>query len=202
MATDLELMTAWQRGDERAGAELCDRHLESLFRFFSSKVHPNDVSDLVQKTMLGVVQSASSFRADSNVRTYILSIARRQMYRHFRDRARDKDVDFGVSSIHDLDGSPSSLVAEREQQRLLHEALRRIPVELQIALELHFWEGLSGSQIADVLEVPEGTVRSRLRRGLEALRRRVEELASTPSLSRSTLDDVTTWERSLDAETK
>lgn len=57
-------------------------------------------------------------------------------------------------------------------------ALRAIPLDLQIALELHFWEDLSGPEMAEALEVPEGTVRSRLRRAKEAVRAKMEELAS------------------------
>lgn len=197
MATDLELIAAWRAGDKRAGSELCDRHFDSLFRFFSSKAHPNDVSDLVQKTLLASVESVDNYRGDASVLSYLLGIARFQLLQHYKRRARDSVLDPGVSSVHDFDPSPSTLAAEREEQRLVLEALRRIPMDLQIALELHFWEEMSGSEIAAVLGIPEGTVRSRLRRGLEALRERMTELTTSRELLESTLGDLTTWEKRL-----
>ena len=63
----------------------------------------------------------------------------------------------------------SAEAAQHEEQRLLLEALRRIPLDLQIAIELHYWEGMSGPDLAQVLDIPEGTVRSRLRRAREPL---------------------------------
>lgn len=59
---------------------------------------------------------------------------------------------------------------------MIVDALRRIPVELQIALELHYWEGLSASEFADVLDIPLGTVKTRLRRAKQRLRAELVEL--------------------------
>jgi RNA polymerase sigma-70 factor (ECF subfamily) len=197
MPSDLELLTAWKGGDKVAGSELCGRHFDTLFRFFSSKTHPNDVSDLVQKTLLAAVESIAGYRAEASIKSYLLGIARLQLFQHWKRRARDEVLDPGVSSVHDFDPSPSTLAAAREEQRLVLDALRMIPMDLQIALELHFWEEMSGSEIATVLEIPEGTVRSRLRRGLEALREALRELSSSERLLQSTLDDLATWENRL-----
>ena len=61
-------------------------------------------------------------------------------------------------------------------------ALQSLPVDLQIALELRFWQELSGPDLALVLEIPEGTVRSRLRRALEALREALIAQEAAPRL--------------------
>ena len=70
------------------------------------------------------------------------------------------------------------MAAAGRQQRLRSE-LRHLPVDLQIALELFYWEGLSIAEMAESLEIPTGTVKRRLMRGREALRRRLgEEMAA------------------------
>ena len=83
---------------------------------------------------------------------------------------------------------------------LLARALRSIPLDLQVALELHYWEELSGPELAAVLEIPEGTVRSRLRRGRELLAERLQAFAcDDAALAKSSLDDIDGWASSLKA---
>jgi len=71
--------------------------------------------------------------------------------------------------------------------------LRHLSLDHQIVLELDYFEGLRGPQLAAALEVPTGTVRSRLKRGLERLREEVERLAADPSLADSTMTGMETW---------
>ena len=94
-------------------------------------------------------------------------------------------------------GSPSEHVALREEQRLLLAALRRLPLDLQITLELYYWEHLPVADIAAVLGVPDGTVKSRLARARDGLRRRIAELAASDHVRTGTLKDLDGWARSL-----
>jgi RNA polymerase sigma-70 factor (ECF subfamily) len=80
------------------------------------------------------------------------------------------------TSVHELAPSPSHELRHRDERQHLLEALRRLPLDLQVVLELHYWEGLRGPELAEVLEIPEGTVRSRLRLGRDRLRRCLAEL--------------------------
>lgn len=175
---------AWQGGDDRAGNELFERHFDSLYRFFASKC-AGDAKDLIQKTLLTCVRSASRFRADAPFRAFLFGIARNELLHYWRARARKPKLDFGISSIIDLMESPRAQAAERQEQQLVREAMARIPIDLQIALELFYWEGLSSSEIAVVLGVPAGTVRSRLRRARELMEKELTALASTPALRAS-----------------
>ena len=84
-----------------------------------------------------------------------------------------------------------------EEQRLLLEALRRIPLECQIVLELYYWEDMAAPELAQVLGIPEGTARSRLRRARELLTHRMKVLARSPALLKTTLSDLEKWVRSL-----
>ena len=75
-------------------------------------------------------------------------IARRELHAFFSQRDRSRAIDFGVSSLEDLHPSPSSLLLHKDDRGLLAEALRQLPVHLQIVLELHYWEDRAGPDIA------------------------------------------------------
>ena len=64
-------------------------------------------------------------------------------------------------------------------------------------MELHYWEGMKGPEIAEVLGIPEGTVRSRLRRGLEAIKTQVASFDTSEVLLESTLTDLEDWAQAL-----
>jgi RNA polymerase sigma factor (sigma-70 family) len=197
METDFTLLQRWKAGDLESGNALFERHFDSVYRFFAHKVEVDVAADLVQRTFLGCVEGLSRFREDSTFRTFVFAIARNELFGHFRRRRRSPELDVGGSSIRDLAPSPSTLLGHDADQRLLLEALRSIPLDLQIVLELHYWEELSGPELARALEVPEGTVRSRLHRARELLRARLEELGSASSALASTLQDLEKWAGSL-----
>ncbi len=195
-APDAQLLDAWAAGDRDAGDELFRRHFAGLYRFYAGKVR-GDVEDLVQSAFLACLEGRASFRREASFRTYLFAVARRLLYKHFRSKSRRGEIDFSVTSLQDLGPSPSTGLRAKRHQRLLLEALRAIPLELQIALELHYWEELSGPDIAAVLEIPEGTVRSRLRRAQEALREQFTRLAESPEELESTLGDADRWTASF-----
>jgi RNA polymerase sigma factor (sigma-70 family) len=169
--TDLELLAAWREGDQRAGNQLFDRHFSSLYRFFRHKM-PDRMEDLVQETFLACVQGKERFNGHSSFRTYMFVAARRILQRACERLARDPAaVDLGVTSIQDVAPSPSSVLARRSQERRLLEALRSLPIDDQLAIELYYWENLTGPELAQVLGVPEPTARSRIRRALSRLKR-------------------------------
>ena len=174
-ASDESLLDAWQAGDSEAGEALFHRHFDTIYRFFRSKC-TDDVADLVQRTLLGCVEAAPRFRREASVRTLLLSIARHELHGYFRSKKRNAGLDFTTTSVAALAPSPSSLVAREEEISILREALRKIPLELQTVLELYYWEDLPARELAFILEIPEGTVRSRIRRAAEALR---SELTAT-----------------------
>lgn len=192
---DLDLLERWRAGDADAGSDLFERHFDAVHRFFVNKA-PADAADLVQRTFLACVEARDRFRQQSSFRTFLFAIAHHELLAHWRKRAR-ADLDPSVSSLRDLDPSPSTMLARIAEERHLLEALRSVPMELQIALELFYWEGLTGAELAEVLGVPEGTARSRLRRGLELLRKRLEELDRSPTRLASTLASLDGWARSI-----
>ena len=197
MSDDFDLLERWREGDQKAGSALLRRHFDSLQRFFTNKVG-DEASDLIQKTMEALVKSRDRFRGDSSFRTYMFAIARNELYGYLRKARKERALfDPDSHSIHDMGGSPSKAVEAQRENKLLFEALRRLPVDLQVALELFYWEGLEGAELAEVLEVPLGTVKSRLRRGKELLRKHMERLAKTGAELEKTKGDLEQWARGV-----
>lgn len=191
MTDDRDLLLAWRRGDAAAGQRLIERHLEPIHRFFSNKV-PGVTDDLVQKTFLACVEAVDAFEGRASFRSYLFGIARNVLHRHYRERHHGFDpLVVSMSSVAADERSPAERVTEREEQRLLLRALRALPLELQTLLELAYWEGLADRELAEILELPTGTIKSRLRKARQQLEQHMTTLASSPGLlqsSRLTLD--------------
>jgi RNA polymerase sigma-70 factor (ECF subfamily) len=184
--SDGELLEAWRAGDRVAGDELIRRHFDSICRFFRAKLG-DDVEDLIQKTFLDCVKSRDRVERDG-FRAYLFAVAKNRLYDHLRANFRGPQrIDLSSLSLADLGTSPSQHVARDQEEQLLIAAMRCIPVEYQIALELAYWEGMSGPEIASVLGIPPNTVRSRLARARVAVREHVERLASAPAVGNTTL---------------
>ena len=199
---DFELLEAWRDGDEAAGRELFARYFDAVYRFFRNKIDEG-AEDLVQQTFMGLVQGKDKFRGDASFRTYVFMIARKRLYTFLRDRDRARDpLEFHSTSVADLGlVSPSRAVAVRQEQQLLLQALRRLPLEMQVALELFYWEEMSVSEIADVLETPVGTVKSRLQRARVRLDEIIVHLSeSDEALLKSTMDNFEMWAKDLQAQ--
>ncbi len=195
MPNDAELFDAWCGGDQRSGAELFDRHFPAVSRFFRNKV-TDDFEDLVQQTFTACVESREKFRRDSSFRTFLFAIANNVLRNYFRSRRRDR-LDLTEVTAYDLAPGPATMMGEAREQKLLLEALRRIPVEHQIILELYYWERLRAKEIGEVVGESEHTIRNRLRRGKELLRRTMEELAANHHELESTWDGLERWAKGI-----
>lgn len=194
--SDARLVEAWRGGDREAGKRLFERHYAGVARFFRNKVGEAG-PDLIQRTFLACVEGRERFRRESSFRSYLFSIAYKIVCKYYRERRRDAGrVDFEEESAHSL-SSPISAVAARQEQRLLLEGLRRLPVDYQVVLELHYWEGMSATELADVLAIPVGTAKTRLRRGRELLEERLRELSASAVLLQSTLANLDAWAAQL-----
>jgi RNA polymerase sigma-70 factor (ECF subfamily) len=197
VGTDLELLCAWRSGDKAAGEQLFERHFDAIARFFRNKVDTG-IEDLVQRTFLGCVEAKDRFRAESSFRTYLFGIAHNVLGKHYRSKKRDGErIDFGVTSVYDMGPSPSTIVARHREQMLLLNALRRIPLDYQIPLELFYWEHMTAAEIGQVVGVPEGTAKTRLRRARQLLEEQMRQLAESPDQLRVTVANLENWAQSL-----
>lgn len=196
---DLRLLRAWQAGDERAGNTLLIRLFPMVYRFFASKLD-RGVEDLAQRTFETCVASKERIPEHGGLRVWVLRVARNHLLHELRARMRhEQRLEPLETSIADIVESPSGFVAALDEQRILAHALRCLPLDFQITLELYYWEELSVREIAIVLGVEAGTVRSRLHRGRQLLERGAMR-AEKPSLVRqSTMRSLESWVRSLRA---
>lgn len=196
--SDFDLLGAWRGGDAAAGNRLLRRHFKAVHRFFRNKID-GDIDDLIQRTFLGLVEALPRFREHAQFKTFLLAVARNQLLLHFRERARDKARDAEDVSVHDLgvSAAPSGFLALREEQQLLLTALRRLPLALQMTVELFYWEKLGVDDVGLVLDIPAGTVKSRLARARDGLRQILEQLAAAPATRENTINDLEQWASSL-----
>jgi len=173
---DKELWAAWDSGDDAAGNAFVERHFSSIFRFFRAKV-PHYADELTQRTFLACIEGKHRFDQQRSIRAYLFGIAQKQLLRHYEGRSRKfTATEIGQQSVADLGPSPSTVLAVREGDEILLRALERIPLDFQAVVELFYWEGMSVIEIAAALELPEGTVRSRLTRARRHLMRQLDEL--------------------------
>lgn len=196
-ADDATLLRAWRGGDASAGEALFERYYGLVSRFFSNKVAANH-GDLVQATFTACLEKVDQLRDAASFRSFLFGVARFELLHHYRRRsARETDLDTAQHSVCDLDPSPSRIVAKRQEQRLLLEGLRRIPLDLQIVLELAYWEQLSSPEIAEVIGIPVGTVKSRVRRARQRLDTELAALAESPQMLQSTVVNLERWAAGL-----
>jgi RNA polymerase sigma-70 factor (ECF subfamily) len=192
------LLAQWRAGDAEAGQALFERHFDSIYGFFETKC-PTEADELVQATFLACLRAKEQFRGDSSFRTYLFTIARNELYRVLRTRQRKgAQVDLALSSIAELVSTPGTRMARNQEHRHLLEALRRLPVEQQTLLELHYWEDLEIAELAKVFDAPAATIRTRLHRARKALRELVEHAA--PPRALETLETMDAWAKGLQAE--
>ncbi len=185
------LLTAWRGGDNATGQALFERYYDAIARFYVNKLAQPD-GDLIQKTFLACAEGRDRFRGEGSFRSYLFAIAYRQLARYFRDQHGDR-VDLTVRTLHDLQPSPSAVAAGQQELRLLLLGLRSIPFDQQVVLELHYWEEMSTQEIADVLALAPGTVKSRMRLGRQHLRAAMQAQAERPGVAQTTVDNLGQW---------
>jgi RNA polymerase sigma factor (sigma-70 family) len=189
--SDEALIQAWCEGDQCAGEQLFRRYRTPIIRFFMRRISGN-VDDLVQTTFLGLVENAQRFHG-TNFRAYLYGIARNTLLKHLRKAGRASHVDPDNETLAALDPSWTMLRAAHEDEKLLAAALRQLPINTQILLELRYWESMSIKELAELLEIEAGAVKVRLHRGRKRLEKELEQLAQSPRELRSSLYRISKW---------
>lgn len=188
---DLALLTAWRAGDDAAGNKLLRQYLQPLRRFFANKSLADDVEDLIQQTMMGCVRGSERFRGDSTFRTYLFGVARLTLAYHLRGKhnkdGRTDELDLDAVSVRELVPGPSSILAKNRRHQLMIEALRAIPLDDQIMLELYYWEAMTAPEIAQSYGMGVPAVRGRLKRAKHAFETALAGLSSGEDEWRDTL---------------
>ncbi len=182
---DLELAEALRQGSEPAYEKLLERFQQPVYglalRLLSD---PSDACDVVQEVFLKVFRNIDHFRGQSSLKTWIYRItvneAHNQQRWFFRHRNREigledepDDARGAAAAFPDAGRSPFDYVLDQEKRALIEEALARINSPFREAVVLRDIAGLSYEEIAEVLQISLGTVKSRILRGREALREKL-----------------------------
>jgi len=177
---DDELVRRLRAGEEAAYEALLARFRQPVYNLaFRLASNPGDASDVVQEVFLKVFRNVGHFRRQSSLKTWIYRITvneahnqRRWFFRHrSREVGLDDETDESCSrTVADTGRSPFDCAFDREKHVLIENALGRINPLCREVVVLRDIEDLSYEEIAEVLQISLGTVKSRIMRGREALR--------------------------------
>ncbi len=186
-ADDARLLRGLRSGIEDAYEELLAKYQQPVYGMVYRLLgNQNDACDVVQEVFLKVFRGVGSFREKSSLRTWIYRIAVNEAHNHRRwfSRHCKREVALdGDKSDHcqaydfatDPGRSPFECASDRETRQLVDSALKRINPTFCAAVVLRDIEDLSYEEIAEILEVSLGTVKSRILRGRGALRRELNQ---------------------------
>lgn len=166
---DSAWIEAARSGDPAACAWLAERYSPTVYRFALRMMRDEqDASDICQETLVKVLRNLHRYDARWRFQTWVLSVARNTCIDEFR-RRRHRSYD-EAPDVADPRPGPLELSAELERSVTLHAALGRIPPLYREVLVLYHFEHLKYREIADMLDLPIGTVMNRIFRARQKLR--------------------------------
>ncbi|MCS6952379.1 MAG: sigma-70 family RNA polymerase sigma factor [Bryobacterales bacterium] len=180
---DRRLVEALREGGEEAYETLLARFQQPVYNLVARLLQdPGDAPDVVQDIFLKIFRKISGFRGQSSLKTWVYRIAVNEAHNHRRWHGRHRRREVGLEECGSLvdtsrDGarSPFETAVAQESRALLEQALAALSPVLREAVVLRDVEDLSYEEIAEILQVPLGTVKSRILRGREALRAELEK---------------------------
>jgi len=182
---DEDLMQLVRGGNSKAFEVVYERHsgvsYSLAYRMVGTR---NAAEDVVQEAFLSIWRSGARYeRARGSVRTWVLGIvhhraidALRRSYVHDRRRASDE----GIEERFEAKERTESEVARRDEARTVRTTMDTLPPEQCQVIELAYFGGFTHTEIADMLETPIGTVKGRMRLGLEKMRTQLRGLEVSP----------------------
>jgi len=184
--TDQELVKRVQNGDKKAFDLLVLKYQQKIINLVSRFVrNQSDAQDVSQEAFLKAYRALPKFRGDSAFYTWIYRIAVNTAKNYLAVQARrPSGIDMDIAEIEQIQGdsalkdnaTPESLALRDEIQATVAAAIDDLPEDLKAAITLRELEGLSYEEIAEVMECPIGTVRSRIFRAREAIDKELKPL--------------------------
>ena len=174
--TDEQLLARHLEGDESAFRQLVERHHRELFQFVFRFTHSTAAADdVVQDTFLQLHLAGQTFDPSRRLKPWLFTIAANKARDHLRSRTRRRELplDASVGGEDDTDQSflsllgdgasePSSELEEEEERELVRKVVDQMPANLAEALILAYFHKFPYKDIAEMLDIPLGTVKSRL----------------------------------------
>jgi len=185
-SADQTLVTRVQRGDKQAFDLLVLKYQHRILKLVGRYVRdPDDAADVAQEAFLKAYRALANFRGESAFYTWLYRIAINTAKNHLVAASRkplEVDMEYGDGEPIDLEAlqrditTPEGLLLTGEIQATILAAMDELPEDLRAAISLRELEGLSYEEIAQVMECPIGTVRSRIFRAREAIDKRLAPL--------------------------
>ena len=164
------------KGDKAAAEELVNRYYERIYLFMRAVGHDRQISeDLVQETFLRAWCHIGQLRDGKALNGWLFRIASNVSKLHHRRHKDRASVDLDSIDLPAGGTDAPRRAGDREQMGHLHEAVARLPWKLKQAIVLHYMEQLTITEAAQAAGIRQGTLKSRLNRGLEALRKEVTD---------------------------
>ena len=149
-------------------SHLAERWGDSLYRAaFAVCRNPQDAEDVVQETLLAYFRSDKQFESDEHIRAWLIRVA--------VNKARNATICFWRRNRRSLEETLDALTYEDAADRDLLDAVLRLPERYRIVIHLFYYEDYSIREIAKLLKLSEGAVKSRLSRGRKLLRGQLTE---------------------------
>ena len=188
-ATDQQLVVRVQEGDKRAFDLLVLKYQHKVHAIVGRFVRDTDeVADVVQEAFIKAYRALPKFRGESQFYTWLYRIAVNTAKNYLVSRSRrppgsDVDIDdaeyySGSEYLKDL-GTPENQLFRDELESVIVNSIAELPEDLRTAVTLREYEGLSNEEIAEIMECPVGTVRSRIFRARESIDAVVGKLINT-----------------------
>jgi len=169
-----------RRRDPEACRELIRRHHALVFGHLKRLGADTALAeDLTQETYAKAWRGIDGLRRAASLRSWLLAIARNEYFQHVRKRRSEGTALDTIPERIDAGPSPDATAAAGERDQRLHRELGRLDPTLRETVALHYFQDLSLREVAEVLGVPAGTVKSRLNRALASLRASLEQEALT-----------------------
>lgn len=183
---DRDLVERWQAGDERAFETLVRRHEQRVFRLLVRMMGSREeAEDVTQETFLGLHRHGHRFRGEARFSTFVYRVAANAALNRRRtlgrSRSRIQKLAQRNEAGDDLPSSPrdpEDATAGQELSVHVRAALQKLSPSLRMPVVLYDIEGLAYGEIARILGVAEGTVKSRIHRARQALRKELQGLLS------------------------
>ena len=185
-ATDKQLVARVQKGDKRAFDLLVLKYQHKIFGLISRYIHDHhEVMDVAQEAFIKAYRAIGRFRGDSAFYTWLYRIAINTAKNHLVSRGRrppDTDVEVAdaeyyesASKLKDI-ASPYEELHRQELEAAVFKAIELLPEDLKSAVTLREFDGMSYEDIAEVMQCPVGTVRSRIFRARESIDKHISHL--------------------------
>jgi len=160
-------------GDEAAFEALYDRYSRLLYSILLSVLkQPPEAQDMLQELFLHIWYQAKQFNQErGSVYSWLVTMTRnraidRLRSKSFREKMQESSNDEAMMLVPDGDISPLDSISLAEDRSRIHEALAKIPAEQRDALMLAYFQGYTQTEIAELLQIPLGTIKTRMRQGL------------------------------------